>query len=563
MKTRMTIGTQLGAMFGVAIAALLVLLGVVIYQYRDADEAYQNMLTGPVQRTMALLKAQDDFDSVTGDIRGYIAYGDENYAAETAKDLNASIEKVKTFVAATGSADSRREGQKLHSLLVAYVEDINRIIAARRANDPALSTVTAAARQKTEVISTQFDEVVKAQDMALKQAVDKLNDKQNVVLKTVTGLCIVVVIAVTALNFWYSRNLARRMRNLRGDLLTMSELDLSRPDVNATRNDEIGDMADALIGMKKALKGIVSQVRNSADTLAASSEELTTTVEEQMRTSEVIANTSGDIAAGSAQNTNNITGISAVIQQVTAGAQEMNASAAEVNNTTQKAVTDAGAGMQLIQKVVSQNETIESSMKEITDVSSALVKGSSQIQEIITVISNIAGQTNLLALNAAIEAARAGEAGRGFAVVAEEVRKLAEQSADATRHIGEIIGKMTTDIEFSVSVVAKANSEVAAGKEAAAETAKGFEAIVDKLGQAQTGIGQISRAIEETAKGMQEIVANVQNIGAVSEETSASTQTLAAAAEEQNASLHEVTTSAESLSKMATELDATINKFKM
>ncbi|MDR3590887.1 MAG: HAMP domain-containing methyl-accepting chemotaxis protein [Negativicutes bacterium] len=560
---RMPIGAQLSGMFGLTMVLLVLLLGVVVYQYRDAAESYQNMLTGPVQRTMAFQDSQKAFYMGIAEFRGYMAYSDENYANAVLKELGNSLETVKKVGASSSSAATKQEAEKLQNLLAAYMDGIKQAIVMKRNNDPGLTTHVSSLRQHTELINKQFDAVFKAQSEALQVRVDNLNDKQSIVLKTVIGSCIAVVVAISALIFWYSRLLARRMRNLRGDLLAMSELDLSRPDINATRNDEIGDMADALIGMKKALKGIVGQVKNSADTLAAASEELTSTVEEQMRTAEVIANTSGDIAAGSGQNTNNITGISAVIQQVTAGAQEMNASATVVNSTTQKAVADAGQGMQLIQKVVSQNETIESSMKEITDVSSALVKGSSQIQEIITVISNIAGQTNLLALNAAIEAARAGEAGRGFAVVAEEVRKLAEQSADATRHIGEIIRKMTTDIEFSVNVVAKANNEVSAGKEAATETAKGFEAIVDKLGQAQAGIGQISRAIEETAKGMQEIVSNVQNISAVAEETSASTQTLAAAAEEQNASLHEVTSSAEDLAKMATELENVIGKFKL
>jgi methyl-accepting chemotaxis protein len=322
-------------------------------------------------------------------------------------------------------------------------------------------------------------------------------------------------------------------------------------------------MAEAIISMKQSLRDVVGQVKNSAVALAASSEELTSTVEEQVRTSEVIAQTTGDIALGSAQNTNHIAEISAVIEEITAGAEQMSASAADVNSATQEAVADANQGMQLIRKVVSQNEIIEKSMKDITDVSTSLVRGSSEIQKIATVISNIAGQTNLLALNAAIEAARAGEAGRGFAVVAEEVRKLAEQCGEATKDIGEIIHKMTADIEFSVNVANKANSEVVAGKEVAANTEKGFETIVDKLGYVQSGMEQITHTVEETAKGMQTIVSNVQNISAVAQEASASTHTVASAAEEQNASLNEVTASAEALSKMAGSLNDTIKKFRV
>jgi methyl-accepting chemotaxis protein len=550
-------------MFGITLIFLLVLLGVAVYQFQVSTDEYQNMLNGPVQRTMAFQTAQNNYHKGIAEFRGFMAYNNEQYADSVIKELSDSLETVKKVSATTSSVTTKQESEKLQASLTSYIGDMKQAIAMKKANDPGLITYIGSTRQKTEVIEKQFEEVFKAQSAALKALVDKQNEKQSLVIKIIIGSSIAVILVVFALIFWYSRNLAKRMNMLRAEVLAVSDLDLTRKDVHSTRNDEIGDMAEAVIAMKKALRGIVGQVRNSADTLAASSEELTSTVEEQLRTSEVIAKTTGDIAAGSAQNTNNITGISAVIEEVTAGAEEMNASAAEVNNTTRQAVAEAGHGMQLIQKVVSQNETIGNSMQEITDVSNSLVKGSAEIQEIITVISSIAGQTNLLALNAAIEAARAGEAGRGFAVVAEEVRKLAEQSANATQHIGEIIRKMTADIGVSVNVVTKANSEVVAGKEAAADTAKGFEAIVDKLGQAQAGIGQISHAIEETAKGMQEIVSNVQSISAVSEETSASTQTVAAAAEEQNASLNEVTASAEALAKMAAELNAIINKFKI
>ena len=361
----------------------------------------------------------------------------------------------------------------------------------------------------------------------------------------------------------YSRNMSARLNNLRSEVAAVSSLDLTRKDVHATRNDEIGDMAEAIIVMKQSLRDVIHRVRNSAVTLTTSSEEMSATVEEQSRRAGIIAQNTKDIAVGAAENTNHITEISAVVEEVTAGAEQMNAGSIDVNNATRTAVADATGGMQLIQKVVFQNEAIEKAMREMTDRSTSLADGSSKIREITTVISNIAGQTNLLALNAAIEAARAGEAGRGFAVVAEEVRKLAEQCADATDNIGEIIHKMTADIEFSVDIAHRANTEVLAGKEAVTNTEQGFKTIVEKLEHVQTGMEQITHAVEETAGGMQTIAANIQNMGAVAQETGTRTDTVAAAAKEQNAGLTEMASSAEDLAKMAIELNQIIHTFKV
>jgi len=560
---RMPIGAQLSAMFGIVLILLVTLLGVTIYQFSASTESYEQILNGSVVRSVELLRAQDDFHEGLGELRGYLGYGTESYATSAINDYNTSLDGAKKFTAAVTSPEAKQEGEKLLAVLGPYTEEVNRIIAMKRTNDPALNTALASARDHAEIVDKQFDSAIEVQKSVRNKRVETLSSKQDFVLKSVVGSSIAIIFAVFAAVIWYSRSLSARINTMRNELEAVSKLDISTNNVNATRNDEIGDMATAIVTMKYSLRDIVSQVRNSADMLAASSEELSSTVEEQLHTSEVIANTTGEIASGSVQNTNNITEISAVIEEVTAGAEEMNASAVEVNYTTSQAVADANNGMQLIRKLVAQNETIEKSMQDITNVASSLVKGSSEIQEIVTVISNIAGQTNLLALNAAIEAARAGEAGRGFAVVAEEVRKLAEQSANATHHIGEIIRRMTTDIDFSVNAVSQASTEVVAGKAAASETEKGFDTIVNKLGLVQAGMEHITSAVEETAKGMQAIVSNVQNIGAVAEQTSAGTQTVAAAAEEQNASLNEVNSSAEALAKMATELNDTIRKFQL
>lgn len=563
MGRRVTIGSQLGILLGAALGLMIALLAVVSFEFNQAGNNYQDMLNGPVERTLELQKAQSDFYQGLADLRGYMAYNDQVYAEQTLQMLDQSQATVKQFTGSVTVDKSRESGGKLLSILDDYREDIKNVIALKQANNPDYTRILSEARKKTESINRLFEETVSIQNQMLQERKAQQSEKESLVTFLVNGAGAVIVLASIVFAFWFSRILVRRLNSLRGELLAVSELNLARPNISATRNDEIGDMADAIITMKQQLRDIVRMVRDSADALAASSEELSSSVEGQLQLAENVAKNIGDVAAGAEQNTNNITEISAAVQQTGASTEQMSASATEVNHVTRDAVEESVQGMELIRKVVNQNESIEAAMANITEVSGSLVKGSKDIQEIVHVIRDIAGQTNLLALNAAIEAARAGEAGRGFAVVAEEVRKLAEQSAGATNHIETIIGQMTTDIQFSVDMVVKANEEVATGKATAGETQHGFENILDKLERAKHGIEQISQAVQETAKGMQSIVDNVQTISAVAEETGASAQTVAASTEEQSASLHEINSSAEALAMMAAEMNEITARFKL
>lgn len=563
MKQRFSIGAQLGMIMGLALLLLGTVIGFTLFELTRSGAAYQQILSGTVPRTLGLQRSQDDFHRGLSELRGYMAYGDEKYAADTMTILTKSQEEVQKFVAETNAAESKQIGENLLAEYPAQLADIQKGLALKRTNDPGLNSIMMIVRDRSDTMNGLFDKLVSIQNSRMQDMGRVLNEQQAAAVRLAAGVSLTVLLFVIVLLVWYSRRLMRRLTVLNNELLAVSKLDLSKPDVCATQNDEIGDMASAVIHVKHELINIIRQLHGKADALSAASEELSAAVGEQLQASENIANTITAVAAGADQNTTNIGEISAVTQQVGAGAEEISASASHVNSTTQDAVGDAAKGMQLIHRLVDQNATIESSMGDITRVSEALVKRSDDIQQIVTTISTIAGQTNLLALNAAIEAARAGEAGRGFAVVAEEVRKLAEQSAVATSEIEGIIGQMTDDIQFTVEVVGKANAEVKAGKTATDETQQGFQAITEKLEQVKDGMDQISHAVEETAQGMQTVVDNIQNISAVAQETSASAQTVAASAEEQNASLHGVSNNSDALAQMATELNALAAQFKL
>ncbi|HWR39777.1 MAG TPA: methyl-accepting chemotaxis protein [Patescibacteria group bacterium] len=563
MKKRIPLRAQLSVMMGTALVLMGILLGVTVYEFRQSSAAYQQMLSGPVARTQMVQRAQDNFHEGLGNVRGFIAYGEGKYAADTLDMLGKGQELIKTFGQEVTVEESRQLAEKLQTKLTAYITDIKKVIALKQANDPAYANSLRELRAETETVDNVFDEIVLAQNKGMQQRTEQLNQKQANVFLLVAGASTVGITGMIAFLIWYSRYLVRRINHLRDEIVAVSELDLSRQDVHSDRNDEIGDMLEAMIATKIVLRDVVSSLIYNADTLAASSEELSSSVAEQLQVSETIAKTISDVAAGVDQNTSHINEISAVIEEVGAGAEEISANAARVNDIAQDAVSDADQGMERMRQLVLQNVAIGESMEDITRASESLVKGSGDIQEIVITIRSIAGQTNLLALNAAIEAARAGEAGRGFAVVAEEVRKLAEQSAAATNHIEEIIAKMTADIQLSVDAVHKANGEVVTGKTATDATEQGFQAIITKLAQVKSGIEQINLAVEESAHGMQSMVGNVQNIGTVAEETGAGAQTVAASAEEQSASLHEVNSASEALARMATDLNQTTAKFTL
>ena len=333
--------------------------------------------------------------------------------------------------------------------------------------------------------------------------------------------------------------------------------------INTKSQDEIGQLSAVINVTAENLRNIVGTVQNNARLITSSSEELAAATDEVGRAVGQVAQTAGEIAKGAEETgrmMQNAASRTAELSELSgAVTQEMQI----LNQNAQAIGTAAEKGQTAIHRATDVIQGIADTTHINAGLAGNLSTKSQQVREIVEMINAIAGQTNLLALNAAIEAARAGEHGRGFAVVAEEVRRLAEQSSQASAQIETIIHDMLDDIDKVVIESGKATTAVANGVTTIHEANTSFNDINSHIAATINKVTVVTQLAGQQAQAANVLKDVVQNVAAVTEQSAAATETTAASAEEVNASVQEITANATSLSQVAGELQAAVAKFKL
>ena len=293
----------------------------------------------------------------------------------------------------------------------------------------------------------------------------------------------------------------------------------------AVTEDITGAIADSVNATIDELRRLVTGIMTAANQVT------TATGEAQKIT--------GQLLQAAKKQSGEIRDASKAVTGITESIHEVSANAAKSARVAEDSLAAAGKGALAVQNAIHGMNDIREQIQETAKRIKRLGESSQEIGEIVQLISDITEQTNVLALNAAIQAASAGEAGRGFTVVAEEVQRLAERSAEATKHIGAIVRSIQSDTQDTIVAMERSTQGVVEGTKVADTAGKALQEIGTVSRQLATLIESISSATTSQAEAAAQVSARMQDILGITNlttegtsRTAASTQQLAQLAQE-------------------------------
>jgi methyl-accepting chemotaxis protein len=297
----------------------------------------------------------------------------------------------------------------------------------------------------------------------------------------------------------------------------------------------LGNVCDALNLMLENVGDTLREVQGAANRVASSATEIQASSEQ--------------LSQGSVKQTGEIINTTTAVQEMAANIESVSNNATSASEAASRALNAAENGAQAVQQVIDGMERIRQNVQAGAKKIKRLGERSMEISTIVNTISQISSQTDMLALNAAIEAARAGEHGRGFTVVAEEVRKLAERTAAATKEIEKLIAGIQAETNESVSAMEQQTVEVETESKVVQSTGGELARIRESSNQSAELINEINLAAKQQVRGANGVVKAMETVSTIAQ------QAQAGAGQTKRAT--------ESLASLSSDLLNSLGKFKL
>ncbi|MBU1344438.1 MAG: HAMP domain-containing protein [Proteobacteria bacterium] len=380
-------------------------------------------------------------------------------------------------------------------------------------------------------------------------SIAKKNINKSVTIQIIVAILIVIALMITivaCIHVFVSKPIKNTMMMIKD--IAQGEGDLTQR-LNVIRNDEIGELCKWFNLFIEKLQQLIKEVMVNATDIDSSSNEFSQISTSMSAEIDGLSSRSNTVAAAAEEMSSNLSSVAASMGEASENINMVSTATEEMSSTINEIARNAENARSITDNAVSQTRNASSQVNELGEAAK-------QIGKVVETITDISEQVNLLALNATIEAARAGEAGKGFAVVANEIKDLANQTAEASRAIKERVQGIQASTDGTIAEISNISNIVTEINEIVSTIATAVE-------EQSATTREIAGNVSHASAGIQDVNENVSQGSSASRQVAQEIAEITVSTNEMASSSLEVNSNANKLSKLAAHLAELMGKFKV
>lgn len=543
---------------------LIIGVGTIAYiANKSTQQQYKQVLENDEEVRYLLKAIQYRVSGISNDERAYLLTGDASYTEEIQakyQEVLGNLSKIK------GSELSSKEQESLATLkkdIESFIEVSDKVRSTYQDNPK--HAVQLHFTEERDIRKNQMEPAISKMITLIDKRsasdivdVDRSNQFTNLWIAILLVVAFVISLVISLI-LWRS---LKPLDQLQISFGTVANGNLTE-NIPVKTKDEIGELSVSLNKMIDTLRATIITIYDSANQVTAAAEELSANSEHSIKTTEHTTNLSQKCSSATEQQLSKFLELVEVIREVSHGIQKVHEYEEAMGEFSQTAKNAAEQGHKGMTMVISEMNMISNSVGETSKIIHGLGEKSSEIENIVELISNIAEQTNLLALNAAIEAARAGEHGKGFAVVADEVRKLAEESKSSANSVREVLAEIQHETKEAVHSMKNGLNKVQSGIASTHQVNDTFQTIETSICQLSETVEGVSLHVRDIYKLNEKVMVSVEEVKDLAEINTLDTQESLETSQEQLETAGEISSAANSLARLADKLQSMITRFTL
>ncbi|MFQ5599311.1 MAG: methyl-accepting chemotaxis protein [Candidatus Krumholzibacteriia bacterium] len=469
------------------------------------------LAAGDAQARQGLENALREFEEFT------VGFDDD--LEEDIRVVEAAIERARSEKRRDELAQIQEAFEDIGRKHHAYDQEVTRVLEVLSSREAAdVGAFAQALEDQAEELDAAVVALVDRIESFMAESAVQAERQGRAAVRAMAGLTVLALVLALAMGVATTRSITKPLHDVVRVAKTVAAGDLTVSTSSKDAPGEIGSLARAISSMIEKLRETTVEIQEGTGVLESTTNQISASL--------------AQVASGASETATAVAETAATVHQVKQTAHLTSEKAKVVSDLARKAVEVAQDGEQSVTATIDEMTRIRGQMNSVATSIVSLSEQSQAIGEIITSVNDLAEQSNLLAVNAAIEAAKAGEQGKGFAVVAQEVKSLAEQSKQATAHVGSILSDIQKATSAAVMSTEKASKAVEQGVDRSTSAGDCIRSLATTIDQTAQAGNQIEASTREQRIGMDQVNLAIENIKEASTQNAESLRQVEGATQE-------------------------------